>query len=71
MATSFGVESTARAAYDLGFHVVLAVDAMTYITQDAHDHAASWTFPILGRTSRTDDPSGVPSHRDAAEVTGS
>jgi nicotinamidase-related amidase len=43
VATSFGVESTARAAYDLGFHVVLAVDAMTDVTQDAHDHAVSWT----------------------------
>lgn len=55
VATSFGVESTARAAYDLGFHVVLPVDAMTDVAQHAHDHAVSWTFPILGQTGSTEE----------------
>ena len=69
MATSFGVESTARGAYDVGFHVLLAVDAMTDVTQGAHHHAVSWTFPIVGRTGRTGDLLEAPSRRYVAEVT--
>lgn len=55
VATSFGIESTARAAYDLGYHVVLVVDAMTDVAMDAHDHAVAWTFPIIGQTGTTAD----------------
>jgi nicotinamidase-related amidase len=44
VATSVGVESTARHAYELGFNVVLAVDAMTDMNADAR------IFPRLGET---------------------
>lgn len=50
MATSFGVESTARDAYDLGFSVSLAVDAMTDPSLDAHLHSVTRIFPALGQT---------------------
>jgi nicotinamidase-related amidase len=36
VATSLGVELTARSAYDLGYNVVLVVDAMTDRDADAH-----------------------------------
>ena len=48
VATSIGVESTARQAYGLGFNVTLAVDAMTDLNADAHDNSVTRIFPLLG-----------------------
>jgi nicotinamidase-related amidase len=48
VATSIGVESTARHAHELGFHVALAVDAMTDLDLDAHNHSVTRIFPRLG-----------------------
>jgi nicotinamidase-related amidase len=50
VATSIGVESTARHAYELGFNVVLAVDAMTDTNPDAHSNSITRIFPRLGET---------------------
>jgi MFS family permease/nicotinamidase-related amidase len=53
VATSAGVESTARAAYDHGYHVVLATDAMTDMTAEAHTHSVERIFPRIGETATT------------------
>ena len=53
VATSAGVESTARTAYELGYNVVLATDAMTDRDPVAHDHSVRSTFPKLGETATT------------------
>ena len=50
VATSIGVESTARQAYELGFNVALAVDAMTDLNPDAHANSVTRIFPRLGET---------------------
>lgn len=50
IATNFGVESTARAAADLGYEVVFVTDAMTGLDDHAHNFAISYTFPRLGTT---------------------
>jgi len=50
VATSVGVESTARHAYELGFNVTLAVDAMTDLSAEAHDYSVGRIFPKLGET---------------------
>jgi nicotinamidase-related amidase len=55
VATSAGVESTARHAYELGFNVVLAVDAMTDTNSDAHDNSVMRIFPRLGETGATEE----------------
>ena len=55
IATSSGVESTARSAYDYGYHVVLVVDAMTDRDADNHRHSVEKVFPRLGETCTTDD----------------
>ena len=55
IATSAGVESTARSAYDLGYNVTLVVDAMTDRDPDAHSHCIEKIFPRLGETAKTDD----------------
>ncbi|MEO8748077.1 MAG: isochorismatase family protein [Rhodanobacter sp.] len=55
MATSIGVESTARCAYELGINVTLAIDAMTDMSAEAHDNSVQRIFPRLGETGSTDD----------------
>jgi nicotinamidase-related amidase len=55
VATSMGVEATARHARDLGFNVTLAVDAMTDTNVDAHDNSIAHVFPRLGETGTTQD----------------
>jgi nicotinamidase-related amidase len=55
VATSAGVESTARAAYEHGYNVVLATDAMTDLNADAHTNSVTRIFPRLGETATTDE----------------
>jgi nicotinamidase-related amidase len=55
VATSAGVESTARQAHELGFNVTLAVDAMTDMNSDAHINSVTQIFPRLGETGTTRD----------------
>ena len=50
IATGTGVESTARQAYELGFNVTLAIDAMTDTRAAAHDYSIRNVFPRLGET---------------------
>jgi nicotinamidase-related amidase len=48
IATSGGVESTARSAYDLGYNVVFVADAMTDRDADSHRHCIEKFFPRIG-----------------------
>lgn len=49
IATNIGVESTARAAYEHGYAVVLAEDATAGLAADDHRFAFERIFPLLGR----------------------
>ena len=53
IATSAGVESTARQAHEHGYNVTLAVDAMTDMSADAHENSVTRIFPRLGQTGTT------------------
>jgi nicotinamidase-related amidase len=53
VATSSGVESTARHAHEYGFNVTLAVDAMTDSVVEAHENSVTRIFPRLGETGTT------------------
>ena len=53
--TSGGVESTARQAYEQGFNVTLALDAMTDIREEAHEYSIRSVFPRLGETGSTQE----------------
>jgi nicotinamidase-related amidase len=55
VATGTGVESTARQAYEQGFNVTLAVDAMTDTRPEAHAYSIAKVFPRLGETGTTQD----------------
>ena len=54
VATSFGVESTARAAYDLGYDVLVVTDAVTDRSAESHEHVLARVLPALGRAVTTD-----------------
>ncbi|AZG45872.1 isochorismatase family protein [Gordonia insulae] len=55
VATSFGVESSAREAYDLGYNVAIAIDAISDARAASHDHVVSSVFPALAELATTDD----------------
>ncbi|WP_248749284.1 isochorismatase family protein [Pseudomonas sp. MWU15-20650] len=55
VATGTGVESTARQAYEHGFNVTLAVDAMTDANPEAHDYSLRQVFPKLGESGTADE----------------
>jgi nicotinamidase-related amidase len=55
VATGTGVESTARQAYEAGFNVTLALDAMTDLRPEAHAYSVANVFPRLGETGTSQD----------------
>ncbi|MFE4722383.1 isochorismatase family protein [Streptomyces sp. NPDC056728] len=55
VATSIGVESSARAAHEHGYHVTLATDAMTDLDVEAHRNSVERIFPRLGETGTTEE----------------
>ncbi len=55
VSTSAGVESTARQAHEHGFHVTLAIDAMTDMSPDAHLNSITRIFPRLGESGTTQE----------------
>ena len=55
IATAIGVESTARQAYEAGFNVTLAVDAMSDLNAETHRNSVERIFPRLGETGAVAD----------------
>jgi nicotinamidase-related amidase len=55
IATSVGVESTARSAYDHGYHVVLVTDAMTDRSEEAHRYSVDAVFPRIAEVDSTEN----------------
>ncbi|MDR1968860.1 MAG: isochorismatase family protein [Burkholderiaceae bacterium] len=55
VSTSIGVESTARQAFELGFNVTLAIDAMADLNPEAHERSIRLIFPRLGQTGTVQD----------------
>lgn len=53
IATNFGVESTGRAASDLGYETFFVTDAMTGLDDHAHNFAVSYVFPRIGTSCTT------------------
>lgn len=53
VATATGVEATARQAYEQGFNVTLAIDAMADMRPEAHAYSIRNVFPRLGETGTT------------------
>jgi len=54
IATEFGVESTARDAYERAYSLVLASDAMTGVSAESHANSIERIFPRIGRVRTAD-----------------
>jgi nicotinamidase-related amidase len=54
IATEYGVESTARDAYERGFEQVFVADAMSALGPQAQEHCLTRIFPRMGRVRDTD-----------------
>ncbi len=54
IATEAGVESTARDAYELGYKLVFASDAMTGTNAESHANSIKRIFPRIGRVRSTE-----------------
>lgn len=55
IATNLGVESTARAAADLGYDLVFVEDAMAALTAPEHEASVTLDFPRLGTVVRAEE----------------
>jgi nicotinamidase-related amidase len=55
VASEFGVESTARDAYERGYEQVFAADAMTGRNAESHANAVERIFPRMGRVRCTEE----------------
>lgn len=53
VATSIGVESTARFAHELGYNLTFITDAMADLRAEAHDNSLACIFPRLGELGTT------------------
>lgn len=55
VATSIGVESTARDAWERNYNLTFASDAMTDMNADAHARSLDTIFPRIGEIGTTDE----------------
>jgi nicotinamidase-related amidase len=55
ISTNFGVESTAREAYSLGYNQIFITDAMLAMSQEEHDATCKFIFPRIGRSRTVDE----------------
>jgi nicotinamidase-related amidase len=53
VATSIGVESTAREAHDLGYELVIASDAVTDLRAETHENSIQRIFPMIAQVATT------------------
>ncbi|MCL5029193.1 MAG: isochorismatase family protein [Bacteroidetes bacterium] len=55
IATNFGVESTARFAFEFGFNQIFVLDAMASRSKEDHEYPIKYIFPRLGLVRSTDE----------------
>ena len=55
IATTYGVESTARFAYEYGYQQIFAEDAMSDRSAEAHKNAVEFVLKRIGRVRKTSE----------------
>jgi len=55
VSTNYGIESTARFAYEYGFQQVFAEDAMASGSPEAHNASVNYVLRRIGRVRKTDE----------------
>lgn len=59
IATNYGVESTARFAYEYGYQQIFAEDAMTSRTAEMHNASINYALKRMGRVRNTEQVLGA------------
>ena len=59
VATNFGVEATARQAFDLNYNVVIASDACSSVAPGLHEFSVTKILPRIGRVRLTSELVGT------------
>ena len=55
IATTYGVESTARFAFEFGFNQIFAEDAMTDLAEESHRVSVEFVLKRMGRVRKTEE----------------
>lgn len=55
VSTSIGVDTTAREAYQHGYHQIFVEDAMTATTKEEHDYVCKYIFPRIGKIRTSEE----------------
>jgi nicotinamidase-related amidase len=55
IATNYGVESTARFAYEYGYQQLFPEDAMSGMSEEAHNASVNFVLKRMGRVRTTDE----------------
>ena len=55
ISTNFGVESTARHAYEMGFNIIFVEDATASFSTESHNFPFNNIFPRIGLIRKTED----------------
>lgn len=55
VSTSIGVEGTGRQAFELGYNISFAIDAMADTLASAHEHSIKTIFPRMGEVGSAED----------------
>jgi nicotinamidase-related amidase len=55
IATNYGVESTARFAYEYGFQQIFAEDAISSMSKEMHDASVNYVLKRIGRVRQTEE----------------
>ncbi len=66
IATSLGVESTARSVHEHGYNVTIAVDATSDLNPEAHTHTTTRILPLIAETGTTEEVLSVLKSRSPA-----
>jgi nicotinamidase-related amidase len=55
ISTDYGVESTARFAYEYGYQQIFVEDAMASMSDEQHNNAVKYIFRRIGRVRSTEE----------------
>lgn len=55
ISTAIGVDTTAREAYQHGYHQIFVEDAMTASTKEEHDYVCKYIFPKIGKIRTSEE----------------
>ncbi|WP_219970659.1 isochorismatase family protein [Methanospirillum lacunae] len=53
--TGIGVDTTAREAFQHGYHQIFVEDAMTAVTEAEHQYVCTSIFPKIGQIRTTEE----------------